>query len=127
MLGAVGVLDDVAIGQTSSMLELISLNKEITFIELFKKSMNIGRDHIASMINTLFIAYAGSSFTVVIVLGINNPGFRNLLNLDYISEEIVRTIVASMGLILIVPLTSLLGASLLLGDRKIQTRYNHNK
>jgi uncharacterized membrane protein len=78
------------------------------------------------MINTLFIAYAGASFTIVIVLGINNPGFVNLLNLDYISEEIARTIVASMGLVLIVPLSSLLGASMLLGDRKAQKRYNHN-
>lgn len=113
VLGAAGVLDDVTIGQVSSMQELLATNPNLSVTELYKKSMNIGRDHIASMINTLFIAYAGSSLTLVIVLAINNPSLGVLMNMDFIVEEIVRTIVPSIGLIVVVPLTSFIASSLL--------------
>ena len=127
VLGVVGVLDDVTIGQVASMQELISTNKNINSVDLFRKSMNIGKDHIASMVNTLFIAYAGSSLSLVVILSINNPGIISLINLDYISEEIVRTLVASIGLVLIVPLTTFMGSIILLGDRNLQKRYNNDR
>jgi uncharacterized membrane protein len=75
--------------------------------------MNIGRDHIASMVNTLFIAYAGSSFSLVMLLSVNNPNFRILINTGFIVEEIARALVASIGLILVVPLTSFIASRII--------------
>jgi uncharacterized membrane protein len=116
VLGGVGVLDDVAIGQVSAMQEILKSNTNLTASELYSKSMNIGKDHIASMINTLFIAYAGSSLSLVIILALNNPDFSVLVNLDFITEEIIRTVVPSIGLILIVPLTTFLASHFLTQD-----------
>lgn len=110
VIGALGVLDDVTIGQASSMIEIYETDKSLNSNDLFRKTMNIGRDHIASMVNTLFIAYAGSSFSLVMLLAANNPDFRVLINTGFIVEEIVRTLVASIGLILIVPLTSFIAS-----------------
>lgn len=113
LVGALGVLDDVTVGQASSMMELYETDRSLTAKELFKKSMNIGKDHISSMVNTLFIAYAGSSFSLVMLLSANNPDFRILINTGFIVEEIVRTLVASIGLVLIVPLTSFLASRII--------------
>lgn len=113
VIGALGVLDDVTIGQASSMIEIYQTDKTLDSNQLFKKTMNIGKDHIASMVNTLFIAYAGSSFSLVMLLSANNPDFRILINTGFIVEEIVRTLVASIGLILIVPLTSFLASRII--------------
>jgi uncharacterized membrane protein len=110
VIGALGVLDDVTVGQASSMIEIYNTDRKLTEIELFKKSMNIGKDHISSMVNTLFIAYAGSSFSLVMLLSANSPDLRILLNTGFVVEEIVRTLVASIGLILIVPLTSFISS-----------------
>ena len=106
VIGALGVLDDVTVGQASSMIEIYETDKSLNSNELFKKSMNIGKDHIASMVNTLFIAYAGSSFTLIMLLSINTPDIRVLLNTGFVVEEIVRTLVASIGIVLIVPLSA---------------------
>jgi uncharacterized membrane protein len=113
VIGSLGVLDDVTVGQTSAMMEIYSANKSLSSTELFKRSMNIGKDHISSMVNTLFIAYAGSSFSLVMLLSANNPNFRILINTGFVVEEIVRTLVASIGLILVVPLTSLLASRII--------------
>jgi uncharacterized membrane protein len=113
IIGALGVLDDVTIGQASSMLEIYDTNKSLSANELFRKTMNIGRDHIASMVNTLFIAYAGSSFSLVMLLSLNNPNFRILINTGFIVEEITRALVASIGLILVVPLTSFIASRII--------------
>lgn len=113
LIGAMGVLDDVTVGQVSSMMEIYDTDKSLGSKELFKKTMNIGKDHIASMVNTLFIAYAGSSFSLIMLLSANNPNFRILINTGFVIEEIVRTLVASIGLILVVPLTSFIASRII--------------
>lgn len=113
VIGALGVLDDVTIGQVSSMMEIYQTDSSLTSKVLYRKAMNIGKDHIASMINTLFIAYAGSSFTLVILLAANNPNFRILINTEFLVEEIVRTLVASICLILVVPVTTYISSIVL--------------
>lgn len=113
VIGALGVLDDVTVGQASSMMEIYQTDRSLSANELFKKAMNIGKDHIASMVNTLFIAYAGSSFSLIMLLSANNPDFRILINEGFVVEEIVRTLVASIGIILLVPLTSFLASRII--------------
>jgi uncharacterized membrane protein len=113
LIGAMGVLDDVVVSQISAINELHVANPRLTSRQLFLQAMNIGRDHLSSMVNTLFIAYAGSSFALVILLTYSSGGIGNILRTDAIAEEIVRTLSASIGILLIVPITSLVSAYLI--------------
>lgn len=110
LIGAVGVLDDVVMSQVSAIYELNIANPKLNMFQLLKQGMNIGKDHLSSMVNTLFIAYAGSSFALVMLLTYNSGGIGNILRADVIAEEIVRTLSASIGILLIVPITSLFAA-----------------
>lgn len=111
LIGAMGVLDDVVISQISSIQELHSANPQLKPSQLFTQAMNIGRDHISTMINTLFIAYAGSSLALVMLLTYNSGGIGNILRTDSIAEEIVRTMAASIGILLVVPISSFLASN----------------
>ena len=113
LIGAVGVLDDVVMSQVSSIQELHIANPTLSSRKLFSQAMNIGKDHLSSMVNTLFIAYAGSSFALVILLTYNSGGIGNILRADAIAEEIVRTLAASTGILLIVPITSFIASYLI--------------
>ncbi|PKO23279.1 MAG: hypothetical protein CVU38_04835 [Chloroflexi bacterium HGW-Chloroflexi-1] len=108
LLGAVGVLDDVTIGQASATFELKRANPELSWRQLFRHSMAIGRDHIASMVNTLLLAYAGASLPLLLLIAVQTPSLMQTLSREFITEEIVRTLVGSLGLILAVPITSLI-------------------
>jgi|SRR3989344_2081895 len=108
IIGALGVLDDVTTTQSASVFELHKTNPALKFRELFKKGMNIGREHIASVVNTLVLAYTGVSLPIFIFL-INNPTGQPvwfLLNSESITEEIIRTLAGSFGLVLAVPITT---------------------
>ena len=113
LIGAMGILDDIVISQISSINELHIANPSLNSKQLFNRAMNIGRDHISSMVNTLFIAYAGSSFALVILLTYASGGIGNVLRTDAIAEEIVRTLSASIGILLIVPITTFIASYLI--------------
>jgi uncharacterized membrane protein len=113
ILGTLGVLDDVTVGQASAILELKRANPGLAWQELFRHAMRIGRDHIASMINTLMMAYVGAALPLFLLLSISDAPLTQTLNREFLAEEIVRTLVGSLGLILAVPITSLV-ASLLI-------------
>ena len=108
VVGAVGVLDDVAVNQASAIFELHRANPQLSWAQLFRHSMVIGRDHIASMTNTLLLAYVGASLPLFLLLGSLNIPLGQTFNREFIAEEIVRTLAGSLGLILAVPVTSLL-------------------
>ncbi len=107
IVGGIGVMDDVTVNQVSSMLEIHKANMSLDQKQLFIRSMNIGRDHIASMVNTLFIAYAGAAMPLIMLLQANHVPLGEIINNEIFAEEIVRTFIGSIGLILIVPITSL--------------------
>lgn len=113
LIGAVGVLDDVAIGQVSSMHEIYQMDKTISHKELYRKTMNIGREHVASMINTLFIVYAGSSLSLVMLMYLSNRDMGSLVSIDMITEEIVRTLAISIALLLVVPISTYISSMFL--------------
>ena len=113
LIGAVGVLDDVVMSQVSSIQELHIANPTLSSSKLFSQAMNIGKDHLSSMVNTLFIAYAGSSLALVILLTYNSSGIGNILRADAIAEEIVRALAASTGILFIVPITSFIASYLI--------------
>lgn len=111
MLGALGVLDDVTVSQASTVFELKRANKKLDFSELYKRGMRVGRDHVASLVNTLVLAYAGANLPLFIlfVMGDGTPAWV-LLSSEIIAEEVVRTLIGSMGLVAAVPLTTALTA-----------------
>lgn len=112
IIGALGVLDDVTTTQSATVFELAKSNTKSDFLELFRKSYNVGREHISSLVNTLVLAYAGASLGLFVIF-VLNPGeipYWVILNTETIIEEVVRTLAGSIGLILAVPITTLLAS-----------------
>jgi uncharacterized membrane protein len=112
IIGSLGVLDDICVGQASAVFELVNANRDLGWRSLFRSSLNIGRDHIAAMVNTLLLAYVGASMPLMLAFVVYNEPLWRRINREPIAEEIVRTMVGSVGLILAVPITGLI-ASLL--------------
>jgi uncharacterized membrane protein len=110
LIGTLGVLDDVAIGQFSAIFELSKANSSLGWQALFRHGMVIGRDHTAAMVNTLLLAYAGAALPLLLLFSVNAEPLGMTFNREIIAEEIVRTLVGSLGLLAGVPLTSLLAA-----------------
>jgi uncharacterized membrane protein len=108
LIGTLGVLDDLVISQSSAVFELYRSNPNQTFTKLFKSAMNIGQDHIAATVNTLVLAYAGASLPMLLLFSFSNVDYGLAINLEFIAEEIVRTMVGSLGLFAAVPITTAL-------------------
>ena len=112
IIGSLGVLDDICVGQASAVFELVGANPELGWLELFRSSLNICTDHIAAMVNTLLLAYVGGAMPLMLAFTIYQEPLLRRINREPIAEEIVRTLAGSSGLVLAVPITGLL-ASLL--------------
>lgn len=110
IIGSLGALDDIAVGQSSAIAELSKANPNLGWQSLFKHGMNIGRDHIAAMVNTLMLAYVGAALPLLLLFTVYAEPLGNTLNREIIAEEIVRTLVGSLGLLASVPLTSFIAA-----------------
>jgi uncharacterized membrane protein len=111
VIGTLGVLDDVTATQTAVIWELKKANPQLKFKELYQKSLKVGREHIASLVNTLALAYAGAALPLFIILYVNKTiPFWLKINSEPIAEEIIRTIVGSSALILAVPISSAIAA-----------------
>jgi uncharacterized membrane protein len=106
IISSLGVLDDITISQASIVEELKNANSKLSKKELFVRSMKVGKDHISSMVNTLVLVYSGAALPLLLLF-VNNPHpFSEVINYEIIADEIVRTLVGSIGLILAVPITS---------------------
>jgi uncharacterized membrane protein len=111
ILGALGVLDDVTTTQSATIEEIKRANPALSFKELYARGLSVGREHIASLVNTLFLAYAGASLPLFLFFTVSNSQpLWATINSEFISEEIIRTLVGSISLILAVPITTLLAA-----------------
>ncbi len=117
LIGAIGVLDDLTISQASAVFELSRANRALSIRELFRRAMNIGQDHIASTVNTLVLAYVGASLPLLLLFAVYPQPFGQIVNREFVTEEVVRTLVGSLGLVSAVPITTLL-ACVLVGGRK---------
>ncbi|MBI4433404.1 YibE/F family protein [Candidatus Uhrbacteria bacterium] len=112
VLGALGILDDITTAQAAVVEELKSANPNFTFHELYRRGISVGREHIAALINTLFLAYAGASLPLFLLFATRTGHpLWFVVNSEQIAEEIVRTLVGSIGLMLAVPLTTALAAA----------------
>ena len=110
IIGTLGALDDIAIGQSSTISELGKANPSLTARALFGHGMVVGRDHIAAMVNTLLLAYIGAALPLVLMFSVYAEPLAITLIREIIAEEIVRTLVGSLGLLAGVPLTSVIAA-----------------
>ncbi|HEX9503685.1 MAG TPA: YibE/F family protein [Patescibacteria group bacterium] len=111
ILGALGVLDDITTAQSATVDELKKANPSLNFGQLYARAASVGQEHISSLINTLFLAYAGVSLPLFLLFtSSGNAPVWVTLNSELISEEIVRTLVGSITLILAVPITTILAA-----------------
>jgi uncharacterized membrane protein len=111
MIGVTGAIDDVVAAQVSSTEEIVLNNRNIKFGELFSSSLRIGKEHIVSMINTLFLAYAGASLPLLLLFYMNmDQSITQLMSREDLAEEIVRTGVGSIALLLVVPLATFCAA-----------------
>jgi uncharacterized membrane protein len=112
VIGSLGVLDDVAISQASTVLALRAANPQQRFRELFRRAVEVGRDHVSATVNTLVLAYAGTSLTTLLILGSGQFGFLEAVNLELVASVVVATLVGSIGLICAVPITTAFAALL---------------
>lgn len=111
MLGALGILDDITVSQISVVYQLKAVKKELTWQELYQRSLVVGKDHVASLVNTLVLAYAGANLPLFLLFSVNrNVPIWVTLNSEIIVEEVVRTLAGSLGLVVAVPLSSLLAS-----------------
>lgn len=109
ILGATGVLDDIAITQGETVAELHSVDSKLTRKELYRRAMRVGRHHIASTVNTLVLAYVGAAMPLMLLfLATQGVSWGQFLNTEQVAEEIVRTLAGTSALVLTVPLATLL-------------------
>jgi len=120
IVGALGILDDLVIGQTSAVIEIYRANPDMSFRERYHRSMNIGKDHIAATVNTLVLAYLGASLSLFLLFSNSNVQFSNIINLNYLAEEIVRSLVGTIGLFFAVPITTFLACWVVNDFRRLQ-------
>lgn len=114
IIGTLGVLDDVTTTQTATIFALAEANRKYTIKDLITQGMKVGREHIASLVNTLVLAYAGASIGVFIFLILalrqQSQPLWVILNSELIVEEIIRTIAGSASLVLAVPITTVMAS-----------------
>ena len=112
IIGALGVLDDVTVSQASTVFTLHDTDPSMSVRQVFSSAMRVGRDHIASTVNTLFLAYAGASLALMVLFSTGGQPLDEILTSEVVAEELVKTLVGSLGLVLAVPTTTVLAATL---------------
>jgi len=110
LISILGILDDITIAQCSIMQQLKNAKESISSKELFSRGMKVGRDHISSMVNTLILVFAGASLPTLLLFMDSASTFNSVLNIEFIAEEILQTLIGSIGLIFAVPITTFLAA-----------------
>jgi uncharacterized membrane protein len=112
VIGALGVLDDVTVSQSSTVLALRRANPALGFRALSALAMRVGRDHVSATVNTLVLAYVGASLPILLVFSSGELPLLDAVNLELVAKEIVATLIGSIGLIAAVPITTALAALL---------------
>ena len=118
IISALGAVMDVTMGIASSLAEVHAANPQLSRRELFRSGMNIGRDMVGTMTNTLILAFLGSGFTLILYLYSLGLSFRQLMSSAYVSMEVVSGIASSVGVILSIPLTALITAAVFTREKQ---------
>lgn len=126
IIGVLGVLDDIAVTQAAVVTELYDSNKNISRREVYSRAMRVGRAHTGSLVNTLVLAYTGAALPILLLSHLSPSGFGASVNSEIFATEIVRTIVGSVGLILTVPIVTLLAVFYLKGYKPKHKHHGHS-
>jgi uncharacterized membrane protein len=110
IIGMLGVLDDVSITQASVVRELKSANPTLSIRELYVRALRVGKDHVGSLVNTLALAYVGVSLPLILLFARADTSLTLTLNQELFAAEFTRIIIGSIGIIMAVPFTTILGA-----------------
>ena len=110
VIGSLGVLDDVTVTQAATVTELARANPGYGLRQLYRAGERVGRSHIASVVNTIILAYAGSALPLLILIVANDESIGSVVTDQVIAQEMARSVVATLGLIAAVPLTTGLAA-----------------
>jgi len=113
LIGAVGVLDDIIVGQVEAVRQIKAANPKLTSAEVYKMGYKVGNTHLGAIINTLFLTYAGASLPLLLLFSVHQEPFitfSQVINHEVIATEIVRTLVGSMGVALAMPISTFLAS-----------------
>ncbi len=108
IIGLLGILDDITVSQAAIVEKLIQTGEKLNNREVFFHAMDVGKDHIASLVNTLVLVYAGASLPLFLLFYNSGLPFSNAVSSEIVATEIVRTLTGSIGLVTAVPITTLL-------------------
>ena len=111
VIGALGVLDDVTVTQTSAVWELRRADPTMSWRQLYAAGLRIGRDHVSSAVNTLVLAYAGAALPLLLAYTLSGRTFTEVVSSQAVAQEVVRTLVGSIGLVAAVPITTGIAAA----------------
>lgn len=123
IIGVLGVLDDIAITQVAVVSEIRSIGQHLSNKEIFDKAMNVGKEHVSALVNTIVLAYAGVSLPLLLWFSKSTAPINTIINNEIFATEIARTIVGSIGLIITVPITTILAVIV---SKKISISKNSN-
>ncbi len=115
MIGVLGVLDDIAVTQAAVVSELYGSASHLSRKEIYTKALRVGKEHVGALVNTLALAYTGASLPLILLFSTSDSSLSSIINQEIFATEIIRTVVGSIGLILTVPITTLLAVYLLKG------------
>ena len=118
VIGALGALDDVTVTQAALVAELHYRNPALTVRQLVASGIRVGREHIASTVNTLLLAYAGAGIPLLMLFAISSQSLVMVANSEIVAVEIVRTLCGSIGLVTAVPITTILAALVAVDSRR---------
>jgi len=113
IIGAIGVLDDIIVGQIETVVRLQEANPNLPAKKIFSLAYKVGNTHLGAIINTLFLTYAGAALPLLLLFVLNQSGgltMSRVLNTEIISTEIIRTLVGSIGVIMAMPIATFLGS-----------------
>ena len=113
LISALGAVMDVAMSISSSLEEIHAANPSLSAKELFRSGMNIGRDMVGTMTNTLILAFLGSQFSLMIFMYARSMTFNHLTSTAVVALETISGIAASIGMVLAIPLTTLIASTLI--------------
>jgi uncharacterized membrane protein len=125
MIGVLGVLDDIAITQAAVVSELYNSASHLSRKEIYMKAIRVGKEHVGALVNTLALAYTGASLPLLLLFSTSDSSMGSIINQEIFATEIIRTTVGSIGLILTVPITTLLAVYMLKGYKGKHHTHSH--
>jgi len=122
VIGSLGVLDDMTVTQTYVVWEIAHADRAASAREVYRAAARVGRDHVASIVNTLVLAYAGASLPLLLLFTASAAESSDVLTTELVAQEVVRTLVGGIGVVAAAPLTTALATFFAVADRGGRTR-----